>query len=166
MQPRSWLSVLVFIFVIPASAQSLTTSDFEARNAASFYRYADPADVTVLVHVWGTVRNPGLYEVPRDTPLSHLLSLSGGPIVAQRRTREDRTIYIRVFRQEDSRRSLILESEMENEVIAGEQDLILQDSDLVTIETVVQQRLSWRDIFPVVAAVGTIAIAIERLASP
>lgn len=132
-------------------------------GAASYYNYSDPADVTILVNVWGTVRNPGLYEIPQGTSLSHLLSLSGGPIVSPRSRGHDRTIEVRLFRPEAGSRDVIFAMEMENEVIATRSDPALREGDVVTVETVTRERLRWRHIFPVIAAIGTVTIAVERL---
>lgn len=156
---------LLLLITFAAFAQS--SSDFERSrySPASFYNYAEPGDVTMFVNLWGTVRDPGLYEIPQGTTLSHLLSLAGGPIVSPREDRQDRVIQVRLFRAQGPVRKLFLESEMENEVIAASQDPPLVDGDVVTVETVVRRRFSWRDVFPIVAAVGTVAIAIERIAS-
>lgn len=159
------LTSAALLLALPVSAQNLSDFERSRYSPASYYNYSEPADVTILVNVWGTVRNPGLYEIPQGTTLSHLLSLSGGPIVAPRQVRQDRTIQVRLFRPNGAGRELLWETEMENELTAADDDLTVQEGDVVTVETVVRQRFSWRDVFSVVAAVGTVAIAIERLAT-
>ena len=161
------LAAVVFtctMSITAAEAQTISELERSRSNMASFYNYSEPADVTMLVNVWGTVRNPGLYEVPQDLHLSRLLSLSGGPIVSPRQNRQDRTIQVRLFRDGPSGRELLFETEMQNEVLASVDDPLLLDGDVITVETVVRQRFSWRDAFPIIAAIGTVAIALERLA--
>ena len=165
MYARSFVVLTLGAFCIAtAAAQSLDDFERSRFGSASYYNYSEAADVTVLVNVWGTVRNPGLYEIPQGTSLSHLLSLSGGPIVSPRNGRQDRTIQVRLFRDMEGGRTVIYATEMENEILATGEDPVIQEGDVVTIETVLRQRISWRDIFPVIAAVGTVAIAIERIA--
>ena len=159
------LICICFTRIGVAHGQNLSDYERSRYSPAAYYNYSEPADVTMLVNVWGTVRNPGLYEVPEHTTLSHLLSLSGGPIVAPRERREDRTIQVRLFRESAGARELFFEAEMENEVIAIHDDPEVVAGDVVTVETVVRRRFSWRDAFPIVAAIGTVAIAIERIAS-
>jgi protein involved in polysaccharide export with SLBB domain len=38
------------------------------------------AGLTIVVNLWGFVRNPGRYEVPSSTDLVQLISLGGGPL--------------------------------------------------------------------------------------
>jgi len=160
------LALLLFagLPALTASAQSLSDFERSRYSPASYYNYSEAADVTVVVNVWGTVRNPGLYQIPQGTTLSHLLSLSGGPIVSPREIRQDRTIQVRLYRSDGMGRALLYETQMENEVIATVEDPILEEGDVVTVETVVRRRFGWRDVFPIIAAVGTVAIAIERVA--
>ncbi|MDW8137113.1 MAG: SLBB domain-containing protein [Bacteroidota bacterium] len=50
-------------------------------NVGAYYYMARPGDLTVIVSIWGEVRNPGQYEVPAATDLVQLLSYAGGPLV-------------------------------------------------------------------------------------
>lgn len=155
---------VLILLTAPVAAQTLSDLDRSRYSPAAYYNYSEPGDVTVLVNVWGTVRNPGLYELPQGTKLRHLLSLAGGPIVAPRQNRQTRTIQVRLYRSDAAGHRIVFESEMENEVIATAEDPALLQADVVTVETTVRQRFIWRDVFPIIAAVGTVAIAIERLA--
>ena len=44
-------------------------------------------------------------------------------------------------------------------------DPVLADGDVIAIESVVKQGFSWRDLFPVVAAVASVTLAVERLSN-
>ena len=163
----SRLVVLFFFLAFGATeARSQVVNDLQRSrySPASYFNYSEPADVTMMVNVWGTVANPGLYEIPQQTHLSRLLSLSGGPIVSPRTDRSDRTIEVRLFRVDGGGRSIIFKAEMRNEIIASTEDPLLRDGDVITVETIVHQRFSWRDAFPIIAAIGTVAIALERIA--
>ena len=158
------LALIVTVAVVgTADAQSISDFERSRYSPAAYYNYAEPGDVTIMVNVWGTVRNPGLYEIPRDTRVSTLLSVAGGPIVSQRENRMDRTIQIRLFRESGTSRATVFESTMANEVLAADEDPVLQEGDVLTVETVVTRRFSWRDVFPIVAAVASVALAVERI---
>lgn len=149
--------------VLAAQAQSL--SDFERSRfaPASYFNYAEPGDVTIVVNVWGTVRNPGLYEIPQGTRLSTLLSLAGGPIVQPRQRRQSRTVSVRLMREQAGQRGQIFEMVMVDEIFAAPDDPVLLERDVLTIETEVRQGFSFRDAFPIVAAFASVALAIDRI---
>ena len=48
-------------------------------SAASYYYVSKPGELTMQVNIWGSVRNPGRYEVPTSTDLIQLVSFAGGP---------------------------------------------------------------------------------------
>lgn len=76
--------VLIGVFVLPLGAQVPTGAglgvDPLRSNVGAYYYMARPGDLTVLVSVWGDVRNPGQYEIPAGTDLVQLLSYAGGPL--------------------------------------------------------------------------------------
>ena len=151
--------VLLAVTAGTAVAQIIPDAERSRFSSAAYYNYADPADVTMLVSVWGTVRNPGLYELPQGTPLSTVLSVAGGPIVGPRENRQDRTIQIRVFRDQTGAGAPVYETTMTNEVIAAG-DPVLHHGDVLTIETVLKRRFNWRDMLPVISTAASVAVVI------
>lgn len=123
------------------------------------------------VNVWGTVRNPGLYEVPVGTRLSELFSLAGGPTLNERRRNEVRSINVQITRLEQegaTEREVVFEEAMTGQAKGFVSDPVLQEQDVVSIETVVRTPLSWRDagaITSVVTSFAVLAIQIISLAS-
>ncbi len=153
------LAALAF-FTWTASAQVV---DFERSrySSAAYHNYSEPGDVTILVNVWGTVRYPGLYEVPSGTTMSTLFSLAGGPRVDPREKRVSRKVTARLVRNG----SVMLETVMDNEILSLANDPVLAEGDMITSDTVLKRGLSWRDVFPVVAAVASVALAVERIST-
>jgi len=163
---RSLCILFLVISATPhmASAQRLTDLDRSRFAPASFYNYSEAGDVTILVNVWGSVRTPGLYKIPTGTKMSTLLSLSGGPELAVNLTsRSNREITMRLLRREGARRQVIFEALMKDDVVVSDQDPELVDGDVLTVETKLKQKFSLRDLFPIVAAIGTVALAIDRI---
>ncbi|GIV62070.1 MAG: hypothetical protein KatS3mg044_0936 [Rhodothermaceae bacterium] len=163
--------VLLWGVSLIGSARAQTTlspnlMDYERSRYASaaYYRYYDGGDATILVNVWGSVRSPGLYEIPVGTRLSTLVSLSGGPDMATNASLQaNRTISIRLIREEAGERRPIFESVMKNEVLVADEDPVLQEGDVLVLETKLRPKLIWKDAFSIVAALGTVALAIERI---
>jgi protein involved in polysaccharide export with SLBB domain len=154
---------VLFLVCSALSLQAQSTTDFERSrySPAAFYNYAQPGDVTIVVNVWGTVRNPGLYQVTQGTRLSRLISLSGGPNLTPGRRREKRTISLNLIRGD----APILQETMEEQVTTTKQDPVLADGDVLTIEMTTQQRFGWRDIIPIVNTAALIALALERISN-
>lgn len=167
------LTLLLRLLVVAATGATVVAGSVQAQNQtelersryspAAFYNYSEPGDITILVNVWGTVRNPGLYEVPRGTTLSTLFSVAGGPSVAQRTTRQTRTIQVRLIRSENGQRAPVFESVMENDIVVSQEDPVLHEGDVLTVETVTRQGFGWRDLATIVGSGASLALILERL---
>lgn len=164
---KRWIAVAFAVLVtlpaaLPSRAQiaDITRSRY---SPAAYYDYGEPGDVTVIVSVWGTVRYPGLYEVPQGTSLTRLFSLAGGPQATVRLKQNRRWVNARLMRGRSQ--EMVYEATMENEILSLTDDPGIQEGDVLTVETVEKPGLSWRDIFPVVAAVASVALAVDRLAN-
>lgn len=49
-------------------------------NGANYYNYADKEKVNIEVNLWGYVKNPGKYLIPKGTTFIDLITLGGGPV--------------------------------------------------------------------------------------
>lgn len=50
-------------------------------STGSFYNYSDKNKVNIEVNIWGFVKNPGKYLIPKGSSVQDLISYSGGPIL-------------------------------------------------------------------------------------
>ena len=48
-------------------------------------------------------------------------------------------------------------------VLSGDAELVA--GDVLTVESTIKRRFSWRDVFPIVAAVASVTLALERVSS-
>lgn len=161
------LAALILVMSIGFAPDDLRAQisdlDRSRMNTAAYYNYAETGDVTIKVHVWGSVRFPGLYAIPVGTRFLDLMSLAGGPQVPERSRRQTRTIDVRLERGSGSGRSLVFDTSMENSIIVDDRNPVLQDGDVLAVESVVKQGVSWRDIFPVISSAFTLILIIDRI---
>src|SRR3990172_4003904 len=73
----SFLSLVIFISDAAFSQDEAASG---LLNRASQYHLGDKDQILMNVNVWGYIRRPGQYVVPRHTDLISLLSFAGGPI--------------------------------------------------------------------------------------
>lgn len=154
--------LLAGTFTIAANAQNIDQTRSRS-SVAAYYNFAEVGDATIRVNVWGTVRFPGLYELPRGTTLNTLFSLAGGPQISERPRRNERTIVATLSRGGEG--NVVVETIMENDVTTLDADPELMEGDVLTVEATIRQRFSWRDAFPIVAAIASVALAVERISS-
>lgn len=67
-------------------------TDAVYNQQGGFYNYGDKDKVNIDVNVWGYVRYPGKYLIPKGSTIMDLISYSGGPIT------ESKLEDIRLFR--------------------------------------------------------------------
>ncbi len=155
--------VALFLLTVISATAQLSDLERSRLNTAAYYNYTEQGDITIKVHVWGAVRFPGLYEIPRNSNLSELVSLAGGPTFAERNKRSTRVVDVRLHRFTGAERDVVYSTRMENQIIVRDEDPSLLDGDVLTMEAVVRQGLSWRDVFPIVSMVGTMVLIADRV---
>lgn len=160
---RTLLTVLLLLVVTSAaSAQSI---DYERSrySPAAYYKYEQEGDVTILVSVWGAVKNPGLYEVPQSTQLNKIVSLAGGPSSGTHRFGTDEEMTIRLLREDPSgRREVVFERHLEDDLFVPEENIALRPGDIITFERSITEKFIWRDAFTIVSGVATLGLVLER----
>ena len=149
---RAWavrlIALVVFSTAGAASAQPVPT------EGVTVYRYVRPGEAVVQVGVWGSVRQPGLYDVAVGTGLRDLLSLAGGPDVGREEARVERVTFVEVVR--GGADAVVFSSALDD--LAGWSPPALADGDIVSVRQEVRERFGWRDALSVGTAVVTIAI--------
>jgi hypothetical protein len=88
-----WLLLLIFIYSDALHAQIYQSQNF--RLGEAHYRVAEATQLADTVLVWGDIRLPGTYLVPRGINLAQMLAYAHGPI--NLRTQETDLDWSRVF---------------------------------------------------------------------
>ena len=153
-----------FLFVLSGQIRAQVVDlDRSRLSQAAFYNYSEEGDITIKVHVWGAVRFPGLYEIPRGSKLSELVSLAGGPQFAERTRRSRRTVRMKLHRPSGEHKPVVYDIEMENQIVVDGEDPVISHGDVLSFESVVEQGFRWRDLFPVVSMVGTLVLIVDSV---
>ena len=145
-----------------AQAQEFGRIQETETNTAYFY-YAQPAEATVQVAVWG-VPQPGLYEIPDSTDLDRLLSLAGGiPMQQRQENRKPPRITVRLYRPERSRQDPLLEARVENLLEGRVDPPRLRENDIVVVETVQPTSFTWRDGLSIGSTLLSLTLLVLRI---
>ncbi len=74
------LTAFSLFFPALASAQDEGDQPDLGRPRAAQYYLGEQDELLIKVNIWGLVRRPGQYMVPKDTDLISLISFAGGPL--------------------------------------------------------------------------------------
>ncbi|MDA0690232.1 MAG: SLBB domain-containing protein, partial [Proteobacteria bacterium] len=137
---KKHLLLFTIAICLAGNAQSQVNELERSRlNQAAYYNYTESGDVTIKVHVWGAVRFAGLYEIPRGTTLSGLVSLAGGPQFSERNRRATRFVDLKLHRNQEARKTAVFQIQMENRLMVMDEDPVLLDEDVLTFESTISQ---------------------------
>jgi len=157
-----YLLLSLFLFLPElAHAQAMMPADVERSgySRAAFFRYDRQGDLPMVVRVWGTVRHPGLYEVPMGATLNTVLTLAGGPAYNERRRQDNRTISLRLIRNGE----VLLSEVVENDLFLAYEDVVLQENDVILLDTVLKPGLLFREIAPFVSAGASLLVVMLQI---
>lgn len=115
--------------------------------------------------LWGTVPQPGIYEIPDSTDLDKLLTMAGGaPLEPRQAGRDDPEVIIRLYRGEAGERTLVLDTRLERMLSGNVTYPLLRDDDIIVVETIrPRDRFSWRDGLSLVTTLGTLTLVFLRI---
>jgi hypothetical protein len=74
------LTALSLFFPALVSAQDEGEQPDLGRSRAAQYYLGEQDELLIKVNIWGLIRRPGQYMVPKDTDLISLISFAGGPL--------------------------------------------------------------------------------------
>ena len=158
--PSGQLSVYVWIAVC-----LLIIPHFEA-NAQPDERLTDfsrPGRPTMMVYVWGTATTPGIWKVEQGVDLIQLLSAAQIPNIGNIDQSSKQTVYLRIYRPTGGRRVEIYKSEIKKMIAAGNNYPMLQEGDILFLETITKNRFSLQTIFSAIGAAASLTLLIIRI---
>ena len=77
--------ILAVIFYLPIFVNGQDKSeriglDELIKTGTNYYNYSDKDKVNIEVIMWGYIKNPGKYLIPKGSTLIDLITLGGGPV--------------------------------------------------------------------------------------
>jgi hypothetical protein len=135
------------------------------------YVFTKPGDLPIHVSVWGSVRQPGRYEIPDGTTLAQLLSLAGGPGFDTRgfaigtdqygaRQYRGRT-HIRLSRDTPQGVRILLESRIDHLLSDNIRNMSVHDGDIIMVDMVRSFNL-W-DALLIVSSSASVILLMDRI---
>lgn len=160
------LALCMFQGVAAKSAQAQGSAGFDEVEAGgtAYYTLVRSGEVSIEVLALGAVRSPGIYAVGLGMTLDQLLALTGGASASTRSSTEGIRVMVRLYRQDTDQRRLVYEEPMEHVLAGTEQHPVLQDGDVLVVETIVHQRWFTMDkVLRFISATGTIFLVVLRI---
>ena len=154
--------IVLALPVVPVKAQTFGEVEDRQTNVPSYFFHVFPGEATIQVHVWGTVRAPGIYTVGEGATMGDILSLAGGPLLGPIQDNDERIVTVRLMRETDGSRMVAYEAELDTMVREPAAYPVLQGGDVLQVETHQIRGRTFRDTLTVVgAAAGLIAIVLQ-----
>jgi len=162
-------SALVLVLLVaglaaptPAQAQ-FTGSPQEMISQGTSYRiFARPGEATIRVQVLGDI-GAGIYMLSPRTTLSELLALGGGAPLSDAGAQVRRIVTVRLLRGDGGTRQVVYESELRQMLREPEAYPALQDGDIVTVESTIERRYTFRETVQLVSSLASITLLLLRL---
>ncbi len=156
------------IALSPVRAQGLFESEVPpvGSSAPSYYYLGGREGLTIVVNLWGFVRNPGRYEVPSSTDLVQLISLGGGPL---EHAELEGVKIVRQIQQPDSTyKTQVIPINLHNFVETGEKSPLLLPGDTIIVPgstfSAFQEILSvFRDTALIFSGIGTFLLYLHEI---
>lgn len=131
-------------------------------------KVAEPGQLADTLNLWGDIRNPGRYMVPRGTSIPELISYARGPITSASGEREVKGIEVFILRYSatESRELANVFRFKPNEPLPQElRTYDLQNNDTITIKvqrkrTIIQ---GLRNVTPFITLILSGVLAYDRL---
>ncbi|MFT7553459.1 MAG: hypothetical protein ACI9BV_003794 [Rhodothermales bacterium] len=167
MSIRGLSGILLGVLLFPAfnGLQGQAIPGSGVAPPVSYFRFAESGDATVLIHVWGQVRQPGLYEVRRGIRFRDVLSMAGGPEFGMLESGTSRSIRVKHDRPGATGMTTLQEFEILNSLLPIQYDSLLEDGDMIMVDLHVRTKFSWRDGVTILTAAASVGLIVERLFS-
>lgn len=150
------------MFYLPNANAQINPSTFLSATSVGTtntnYYFARPNELTIIVNVVGFVQRPGRYEIASSIDLINLISLAGGP------TPDGAMNKVTVFRMVGKGDTLThreMHFDLEDFTKVRQEDLQLAPGDFILVD-----QTGWavfKDVFPVVISVATVAVFITQI---
>jgi len=167
------IKVLLLTFIIfsalgisSVTAQGLfeTQAPPVGSSAPSYYYLGGREGLTIVVNLWGFVKNPGRYEVPSSTDLVQLISLGGGPL--EHAQLEGVKIVRQIMQRDSTYETQVIPVDLRAFEQSGEKSPLLLPGDTIIVPgstfTLLEELFAmFRDIALIFSGIGTFILVLR-----
>ncbi|MEL6703600.1 MAG: hypothetical protein AAFY55_08980 [Bacteroidota bacterium] len=144
--------------VSQAFAQSGTPGIDGGTGLAAVYSYVPPGIPAMEIDVWGAIRQPGRYRVPRTMELLDVLSVAGGPVIGTDEEGRTQEAIVRLSREGTNGRDLLFEAQLADVERGTAVPPPVTENDILSVQVRVRARLYWRDVLSVTTSVAALTL--------
>ena len=150
---------VVLLSITPVAAQRPSEMIVQG---TSFHVFAAPGESTIELLVLGDTQS-GMYVVGETTTFLELLALVGGTGSEPRNesVRIERTV--RLLREQGGQSVAVYEADADALLTQPGEHPVLQDGDILTVDTEVHNRFNLRDTLSIVSSLASVTLLILRL---
>jgi hypothetical protein len=156
---RHILAVAIAIAVASAPADAQDLGEGSQSYVNDFSR---PGQATILVNVWGSAGQPGLWRVEKDVDLVDFLSVVGVPGIGTEDPGTRSTAYIAIYRTINGQRQEAYRRKVADILEDGATYPTLQSGDVVSVEVKRRRKIGLRTISSLVGTASSITLLILR----
>lgn len=161
MQRTLIIAAMLFVLAFPGQMLAQMDSNIgvskSGASSAAYYFISKPGEITMSINLWGSVRNPGRYEVPISTDIVQLISYAGGPTPEA----DLGTVKIaRVVRGVDAIRTVEFDVSLKRLDKLDEKARRLEPGDTIFIDSIT---ISFREAFDIATTTALIAATIANV---
>ena len=117
----------------------------------------------MIVNVWGSASNPGLWRVERNVDLVDFLSVVGVPGVGDRQPGVRTRTYVAIYRSVNAQRRNVYRERVESILEDGAQYPELQENDILAIEVEESNRIGLQLVSSIIGTASSITLLVLRL---
>jgi len=147
-------TLLLLVSSVSAPAQ-MPSADIDGDPYINVF--AAPGAATVTVNVWGAVSRPGLWRVEKGVDLIKFLSVTGLAGIGQTRPGTRTKTFVSIYRNIDGVRREVYRSDVEDILGDGATYPVLEDDDVLGVETIQRRSLGFQTASLVVGTASSLA---------
>lgn len=161
-----WLAIFSFAGSLALCSSVAHAQDVGMRpgGAASYLNdYSRPGEATIIINVWGSAGQPGLWRVERDVDLIDLLSVIGVPAVGSNSAGTRSKEFVAIYRIVNGERREVYRRRLKTLLEDGESYPSLQNKDVLAIEVEQRRRIGLTTFSTLVGTASSLTLLILNL---
>ena len=155
---------LLFLVSTPALVTAQNTLPTGSGGAQSYVNdFSRPGQATMLVNVWGSAGQPGLWRVEKNVDLIDFLSVVGVPGIGLEEPGTRSTAYATIYRTVNGERREVFRQKIERLLQDGARYPTLADNDVLAIEIKRRRTIGLQVVSTIIGTASSITLLVLQL---